>query len=568
MNKVLGDIAIEEIRNSMRGLSGKDAKAMAVRMGDLHEVSWQYIYKLTQDLRPQRKRRADAGMRTYEPTEGTDLWSAMQLVIVDKLDPDQALLTVRTRKPDAKLPALEYFQRILRENGLGRKSRRAPRRAFRQWEADNPGEIFQVDVTALKVRWQDEKTRRILRIEGIDKNHPNMDASKLRVWQIMLVDDCSRRRFLRYIATTHITSKEMVRFECEAFDRLGVPQILYTDNGSEFKGHHIKAEKILNRLLEGDGGYRHLTHAPGNSQASGKVENAHKWAEKMDRYVGLAVSEGQIVTIETLNVFADRACADYDIHKHRSTKERPIDRWHSRRVVVRRLDPDVIESALLSDEFEVVLDASMTVAHKGTIYKIPGVKPFVNFVGQKVKIVVPPTIDLILLTLPTGEEFEIEKILATADKAGEWKRSADSTAEDMRKRLKESRKEEIKAIKQRSKQTGEIAPVPHFNVEIERPATNVTHFPHAERIVSHEEIAAVVPVPEPVYAGKDLGYWEAVAEYADRFEGGIPEAKEFLEISLFPDKQGIVPSGDIEAAIAAMSEPGAIATGFRLKAVS
>jgi transposase InsO family protein len=548
MNKVLGDIAMEEIRNSMRGLSGKDAKAMAVRMGDLHHVNWQHIYKITQDLRPQRKRRADAGRRTYEPTEGTDLWSAMQLVIVDKLDPDQALLTVRTRKTDAKLPTLEYFQRILRENGLGRKARRAPRRAFRQWEADNPGEIFQVDVTALKVRWQDEKTRRILRIEGIDKNHPNMDESKLRVWQIMLVDDCSRRRFLRYIATTHITSKEMVRFECEAFDRLGVPQILYTDNGSEFKGHHIKAEKILNRLLEDDGGYRHLTHAPGNSQASGKVENAHKWAEKMDRYVGLAVSEGQIVTIEALNGFADRACADYDTQKHRSTKERPIDRWHSRRVVVRRLDPDVIESALLSDEFEVVLDASMTVAHKGTIYKIPGVKPFVNFVGQKVKIVVPPSIDLILFTLPTGEEFEIEKILATADKAGEWKRSADSNAEDLRKRLKDSRKEEIKAIKEKKRLTGQIAPVPHYNVEIEQPATNVTHFPHAERIVSHEEIAAVVPIPQPVYTGKPIGYWQAIVDYQNRFDGGAEEAKAFL-LGIFPDMAGELLANEVEAAI-------------------
>ncbi len=276
----------------MRGLSGKDAKATAVRMAELHGVNWQHIYKVTQDLR-NRKKRADSGRRTFKLENGSDLWYAAQLVVIDKLDPDQALATTRLRRPDANLPSLEYFRRILAENGLGRKARRNPTRGYRRWEAANPGEIFQIDVTALKVRWQDEKTRRIQRIEGIDKNHPNTNPSMLRVWQIMLVDDCSRRRFLRYVATTHITSKEMVRFECEAYQKLGIPHILYTDNGSEFKGFHIRAAQILNRVLEGDGGYRHMTHAPGNSQASGKVENAHKWAEKMDRFVGLAVSEGQ-----------------------------------------------------------------------------------------------------------------------------------------------------------------------------------------------------------------------------------------------------------------------------------
>jgi transposase InsO family protein len=494
------------------------------------------------------KARADRGKRTYEIKEGSDLWKAMELVTVDKLDPDQALLTCQVRGL-TDLPSLEYFQKLLRENGLGRKARRTPRRAFRSWEAANPGELFQIDVTALKVRWQDEKTRRILRIESIDKNHPNMDASKLRVWQIMLVDDCSRRRFLRYIATTHITSKEMVRFECEAFERLGIPHTLYTDNGSEFKGHHIKAAKILNSILEHDGGYRHTTHAPGNSQASGKVENAHKWAEKMDRFVGLAVSEGQDVTIDDLNAFADRACEHYENQKHRATNEKPIDRWFSRRVVVRKLPAEIIESALLSDEFEVVLDAAMTVAHKGTIYKIPGVQPFVNYIGQKVKIVVPPSIDLILLTLPDGQEFEIEKILATADAAGDFKRSAESVAQDLTKRLKASRKEEIKKIKEQKRTTGQIAPVPHYNLPIEQPTTNVSHFPHAERVVTREEVTKIVAIPTPLYEGRDIGYWDAVAEFSPQF-GSVDEAKDFM-LGPFPGMEGMQPFVNVEESVKA-----------------
>jgi hypothetical protein len=531
----------------MLGLAGKPAKQMAARLAELHDVREQRIYELTKDLRPSRSVRSDKGKRTYELIEGSDVWYAAQLVIVDKLDPDQALLTTKLRMPDAKLPSLEYFRQMLSEKGLGKKQRRLAKRAFRTWEAESPGEMFQIDVTALKVRWQDEKTRRIMRIEGVDKNHPQMDPTKLRVWQIMLVDDHSRRRFLRYVATTHITSSEMVRFECEAFRELGIPLVMYTDNGSEFKGRHSSAEKILNSVLKDLGGYRHLTHMPGNSQASGKVEVAHRWAEKADRFVGLAVTEGQIVTIEDLNVFADRAARDYNHKVHRGINERPMDRWFSKRVVVRTIDPEIIESALLSDQFESVLDASMTVSHKGKIYKVPGELPFVNYIGQKVKIVVPPSIDLILLALPDGSEYEIQKILATADKAGDFKSTVQSTAEDLTKRLKASRKEEVKAIREKKRLTGQIAPVPHYNVEMPQPATNVAHFPHEEKIVTFDEVAAVTPLPQVISRGKDIGYWEAVGMFADRF-ANIDDAKEFL-LGIFPGESGLVPKADVHEAI-------------------
>jgi hypothetical protein len=531
----------------MLGLAGKPAKQMAARLAELHDVREQRIYELTKDLRPSRSVRSDKGKRTYELIEGSDVWYAAQLVIVDKLDPDQALLTTKLRMPDAKLPSLEYFRQMLSEKGLGKKQRRLAKRAFRTWEAESPGEMFQIDVTALKVRWQDEKTRRIMRIEGVDKNHPQMDPTKLRVWQIMLVDDHSRRRFLRYVATTHITSSEMVRFECEAFRELGIPLVMYTDNGSEFKGRHSSAEKILNSVLKDLGGYRHLTHMPGNSQASGKVEVAHRWAEKADRFVGLAVTEGQIVTIEDLNVFADRAARDYNHKVHRGINERPMDRWFSKRVVVRTIDPEIIESALLSDQFESVLDASMTVSHKGKIYKVPGELPFVNYIGQKVKIVVPPSIDLILLALPDGSEYEIQKILATADKAGDFKSTVQSTAEDLTKRLKASRKEEVKAIREKKRLTGQIAPVPHYNVEMPQPATNVAHFPHEEKIVTFDEVAAVTPLPQVISRGKDIGYWEAVGMFADRF-ANIDDAKEFL-LTVFPNEQGAVAKADVQLVI-------------------
>ncbi|MDQ3322433.1 MAG: hypothetical protein M3525_08400, partial [Acidobacteriota bacterium] len=134
----------------MRGLPGTSAKQMAVRLASQHKVSVQHIYKLTEDFRS-RQTRSDKGNRKFELKEGTDLWAAATLVIGGKLDPDQAILTAQ-KNNFTHLPSLEYFQRILREHGLGLKQRKSSKRPFRLWEAEFPGQIYQIDVTALKVR--------------------------------------------------------------------------------------------------------------------------------------------------------------------------------------------------------------------------------------------------------------------------------------------------------------------------------------------------------------------------------------------------------------------------------
>jgi hypothetical protein len=353
------------------------------------------------------------------------------------------------------------------ENGLGRQQRRTSRRAYRRWEAESPGQIFQIDCTGLKVRWLDEKTRRILQIEGIDKNHPMQDETKLRLFQIMMVDDHSRRRFMRYVACRAITSFDMVRFECEAFTRFGVPHVLYTDNGSEFKGQHVVAERILNSLLAAEGGYRHERHLPNNPQATGKVEVAHQWAEKMDRYVGLARTEGQQITVDDLNVFADRLCDHYDNRVHRATGQKPIVRWSGTRVVVRKVAPEVVESALLSTQFPAVINDDLTVKYRKLSYQLPRAVPFIDYIGQEVQIVVPPQIDLILLTLANGEQYEIEKRLAGVDAAGEYKTVLESRADRIKREAKADRKAAVAAIKEQKQITGQIAPVPHLNVAIE-----------------------------------------------------------------------------------------------------
>lgn len=559
MNQQLGNDAIKEIRESMKGLQGKDAKAMAIKLAEQHPCTWSHIYKITKDIRQSdRKTRSDKGKRTFELVEGTDVWYAAQLVVVETMDPDQALLTA-IQRGYINQPSLSYFQTILCQAGLNKQQREHGRRPYRNWEAEFPLQIIQCDVTALKVRWKDPKTRQILRIIGVDKNHPDIAAGKIRVWQILAVDDFSRRRFLRYVSTLHVTSTDIVEFCCELFNEWGIPHTVYVDNGGEFKANFSRAEQILNTLLQNDGGFEIKRHKAGNPQASGKVENGHKWAEKMDKYVGLAIKEGQTVTLEDLNPFADQICEYYNEKRiQRSIGVKPIVRWHSKQATIRKLPEEIIESALLSQEFDAVLQNSMTVERGGVKYRIPGQQPFVNYKEKIVKIVVPPNIDVLLIKLPCDDVNsayrEVPKLIATADKAGEFKTHAETTGQQLTKRLKKSRQQVVAADKELSKQTGQIAPVPFFNIPtkdlpLEKPSSSsILSFklPHQEKVISVEEVAAVVPISASLLSEKELDYWEAVVQFTEEFED-IEECKEFL-LTIFGEGE-IIAESQIEAAI-------------------
>jgi transposase InsO family protein len=544
----LGKFASQEIENRMRGLSGKPAAAEAQRLANLHNVSIQEIYRRTKDFRTStRKPRADRGKRAFELDPKSDLWKTIEFILVDKLDPDLALETAIERGYKNQ-PSIATLRRILADNGLNLAQRKAAKRSHRRWEAENPGEIFQVDVTGLKTRWMDLKTRGILKIDEteINRNHPNMNKNLVRVWQIMLIDDFSRRRFLKYLATDKPTSDDIVRFLVEAFESLGVPKMLYTDNGSEFKGRHKQAEKILNELLETSGGYVHKTHLPHNAQATGKVEVAHKWAEKFDKLIGLAKNEGRIVTVEMLNNFSQQILRKYNEHHvNRSTGQTPMARWFSKPAVLRILPSEIIESALLSDCFECKLDESMTISYRGVSYKVPSERPFVNWIGHKVSVVIPPKIELILISLPDGEEYTISKVLATADAAGEFKQTAESKAQILLKQARETRKEEIKAIKARAKETEQIEVIPYIDTVVKSFESKALQFPHKEIKISAEEIAANVKMPSQVY-DKSLSYYEAFNEFRDQFSSG-EETYSFLD-TVYKDRDEIHVESELQTA--------------------
>lgn len=547
-NQILDNFALCEISESMKGLRGASAKQMAVRLAEKHGCTWQHVYKITETVRPARKTRADKNKFAFNLIEGTDAWRAAQYVLIDRLDPALALLTAKQRieqeNRQPALPSLKTFREMLKRYGLNKTKRQSDARPHRRFQSDLPGLIFQCDVTGLKERWLNVTSRAILKIPEteINPNHPNTNPNLMPVWTLMLIDDFSRRRFCRYVAAVKVTSDHVVEFLLEAYKTLCVPHQLYTDNGAEFQGRHATAARILNKILEDAGGYAHVRHAAHNAQATGKVEVAHQWSEKMNRLIGMAQREGRAITLELLNVFADAICVDYnEVNVHRETGQTPLERWHSKRASLRRLSPDVLSAAFLARHFTVKLNHDMTlkIPQFGR-FQVPGIRPFVGFAGQKCDVYFPPEVDFFVLVLPDHADankrsaFEIEKIVFAPDVAGDFKTVAETPAQQIVKRMRDTRKEEVAAIKAARQTTGQIAPIPFIDSQPKiAKSTNVRRFPEKVREIQPAEVAAVVPVN--VAAANKIGFYEAFGKFIDeQILTNAPADRAFLQ-TLFAD---------------------------------
>jgi hypothetical protein len=253
MNKKLGRHATEEIEESIRRCTNsKQISAEAERLAGLYGVSKSRIYELTEHIRPKRKTRADKGKRIADLMQTEGLKFAASLVIGYNIDPAEALRTAALRGHEIPVE-LATFVRYLNEHGLNRKNRRKNSTNYRRFEAKEPGEVFQFDMSGSKERWYDTKTRKLVKVSELEvsKNHPNENKNRVKVWRFVLVDDYSRRRFIRFVAVDKANSSHVVAFLMEAYQEMGVPRILYTDNDAIIKGGRNKrATQILNKALE------------------------------------------------------------------------------------------------------------------------------------------------------------------------------------------------------------------------------------------------------------------------------------------------------------------------------
>lgn len=473
MARVIDDIAREEIRAAMNGLSGKRASAEAARLAEAYDVSVPTIYTLSADVRPSRKPRADKGKRTASLTEDAGLLYAAELVADLHLAPMLALENARLNGYEINVSA-GTFERYLREHGLSRRQRLTTRRPHRRFEEDAPGKRFHYDDSGLKQRWfVDTKTRKILRVSEaeVNANHPNLNPERVQVWSLVLVDDFSRRRYVRYVAADHLDSAKIGAFLLAGFREMGVPLVLYTDNAKPLRSKRLeRAAQLLNKAFESTGGFRLERHAPLNSQATGKFEISHKWLEEHHRLLAI---NGDDPTLETLNYFAANMCERYNWRPHRDTGEAPLVRWQNVRSVVRVAPPAILDAAFLAQEFTVTLRADLTIKIQGQTLQLPRESNRENklldwaALGHKVTVVLPHQADWLVVIGQDGTEIIVDHTPFKADTAGDYKAVADTAAEKLRKTLKASRKARLKE----KKQAGERFAVQLVDAPDERQAT-------------------------------------------------------------------------------------------------
>lgn len=554
-NKVLGKHALKEIRDSIeRCTNPRQISAEAVRLAELNGVSKSRIYELTKDIRPSRKPRADRGRRIADLVEHPGLKYAASLVVAYHIDPAEAIRTAELRGHEIPVE-LATFQRYLRERGLSKKNRRTQRSNFRRFEAENPGDVFQFDISGSKERWFDTKTRKIVQVSVLDvsKNHENQDKTRTRIWRFVLTDDYSRRRFIRFVACDKPNGSHIVTFLLQAFEVLGVPRVLYTDNDAVIKfGRNKRAAEILDRALRDSGGYKLEQHKAGNSRATGKVENAHQWVEKLEKMLGLFLAEGRALTMEVLQRFAEQMNREWDNRIHRTTGEKPIDRWNSKLHTVRLVDSSILRSAFLVDEFEINILGDMTFKHKGVIYQLPTNQGLENLIAQqsstsKCYVVFPDESEFYTLMDMNGNEYEIEKKVAKPDVFGEYKSHAEDASQKTTKTLKAFAKDTAKAEKTANKEgLQEPKPIPLIDTAADVPATKVLSFPKPTVDVTAEILEAAQPQypsteervkvsEKPRYSGELISWYAAIRKHK-QFFASVAECKEVLG-RVFPDRE-------------------------------
>lgn len=560
INKVLGNLALKEIREAIeRCTNPKQISAEAGRLAAHNGVSKSRIYEITKDLRPKRKPRADKGKRAADLMQNEGLKFAASLVIAYNIDPAEARRTAKARGYDIPVK-LATFVRYLRDKGLNRKNRRMNKTNFRRFEAAAPGDVFQFDISGSKERWYDTKIRRIVQVSSLEvsKNHENENKNRLRVWRFVLLDDHSRRRFTRYVPCDKPNSSHVVAFLMEAYEEMGVPRVLYTDNDAIIKfGRNRRSAQILDKSLAEIGGYRLEQHKAGNSRATGKVENAHQWVEKIEKLLGLYLAEGRDITIDVLDRFAVQLDREYNNRIHRSTGQTPLERWNARRHLVRTVDAKILKSAFLVDEFDVIIAGDLTFRHKGVAYQLPTDRLFENLVARqskknKVKIIFPDHADFFTLVDFDGNEYDIEKRIAAPDVMGEYKSTPDDVAERTRKELKTFARENAKAEKEANRLGYAPKPIAVIDTEFIAEKTNTIQFPLPSVDVT-PQILETLPTPhkivaENAYAGQLINWYDAVKIFSDDFSGK-PECKEFLD-TVFTSRDEELPEAQIRSALA------------------
>lgn len=543
----------------MAGLSGAAAAAEAATLAEFHDVSVERIYAISRRVRPERKRRADHGRREHDILENDALRFASELVANQKLAPELALETMRANAPrfgSAEI-TLGTFRRYLRENGVGRTQARRSATVYRRFEAEFPGQVYQFDISGVKERWVDVKTRSIHKVSVLEvsRNHANRRQDRVPLWKFTLVDDYSRLKMIRFVACPKPNTIHVVNFLREAFEVLGVPFYLYTDNDAIIVNKRMtRGARFLNEAFAASGGFEMIQHLPGNPRATGKVERAHQIVEEFEKLIGVKVEYGSAPTVEALNLFAERLSEFHNNRPHRATGTAPYSRFRETTNPKRLVRADQFDAAFKARDLLIRVNPDVTITVDGVRYQLSrrDEDPFLVLAETKQKIEVYWLDDeeFFAVVTPAGDEYVVEKIQARADKLGEYKQLPETRGQKVRKELKKSQKERIKTL--RSEESADALIVPGIDAPIAAETADqerrIVEFPRRVEEADAGRLDELTHfVSAEAGAGRELDLFDALAMLQNEFSvPNLPSpelvaAKDRLK-QIFGDRQTVVES--------------------------
>lgn len=411
----LGNDARQTICNAMSGLSGSEAKKEAAALAQVFGVAPSRIYEVSKDVRPSRKRRADAGTMRSMDEETFNTLAAYS--VQANFDANRLMVIAEENGLDAVSPTT--FNRYLRDRGISRRQLKRKIHVHRPWEAPASNILHQVDSTQAETFYLNEDGS--IGFEPEARRYKNKRGNQRpRLHLVSIVDDYSRCCWAQFVVGNAAPQWLQVLHAAWSpkgdayFPFWGLPEAIYTDNDAVVKSTMFR--KALGAL-----DVKIKTTSVDNPQAKGKVERTMRWLgdyQQMLRFKGFE-------SIDALNADLFDFLIGMNNRIHGATKQKPFMRWVAGIDTARRPPAAEHLERLSLDTRRAKVYADMTVHVNGTIWLLPRHQDLVDLATREASVEVCwYRADPSQIIVSTGDKewlLDAAKSRPEPDVAGEFK---------------------------------------------------------------------------------------------------------------------------------------------------
>ena len=349
-----------------------------------YQVARSWIYTLLARYRADgeaglepRSRRPRTNPRQLEATVEDRIVELRKQLIEQGLDAGAATIAAHLHRETGLSPALSTIHKILTRRGfVTPQPRKRPRSSYIRFEADQPNETWQADITHWRLASHNGGPGEQVEVLDIIDDHSRMALSCTArpVFTALAVRDSFRTAYLRH----------------------GLPASVLTDNGMVFTARHATGPGG-HTALQADLAALGITYKnsrPYHPQTCGKVERFHQTLKKY-----LARQRPAAATITQLQAQLDTFVDYYNTRRpHRSCdRHTPAATYQARPLAGPTGTPPGIRWRLRTDRVD--RDGKLTLRHAGRLHHI-GIGR--DHAGQPVLMLIA-ALDIRIINADTGQ---------------------------------------------------------------------------------------------------------------------------------------------------------------------